>query len=292
MFLDRERRSEPKLKLSYVSAPDTPDVNGVHDDDPPKNVRKYMIKNQHLRECMAECLGVFIMNVIGIGATNQVLLSSGTYGTWMNLTICWGIAVMFGFQASAGVSGGHLNPAVTLAVIVYHGMPAWKLPGYAIGQTVGSFLGAAAIYALNYNHLMEIDPTQTSTRVIYGSYPTEGVSNITAFYSEVLSSALLMMCLFVIFDKTNYPSGMQGAPFALMLLIVAMGNSIGYNTGPSMNPARDFGARLFSSFAGWGSEVFSLNHYYFWIPLVAPCIGTLLGGLVYILFIAYHNPHA
>lgn len=283
----------------YTVAPTTPHVRVVGEpykepsiqqalfDAPP---RRFVIQSVHLRECLAEFIGTFIMIMFGLGVNNQVGLSDDVNGTWLSINICWGIGIMVGVHAAEGVSGAHFNPSVTLANVVYRGMPAWKLPGYVAAQTLACFLGAACIFALNFNRLNVVDPDRTTSRSHYTTFPSDVITNYTAFYSEFLATAMTVMGVFAITDKRNRPAGPYGGPIAFGLLIMAIGMAFGYNTGYALNPARDFGPRLFLSMAGWGSDVFTLRHYYFWIPLVAPLLGGLTGAGMYIVCVQHHHP--
>lgn len=294
--LDEHHSVDLKIQTSYVSAPETPKAyaNDPYNNDDrllrPEPYRKLAVQSVHLRECMAEFLGTYVMIIFGMGVNNQVGLSDGANGTWLSVNICWGIAVMLGVHCSEGISGAHLNPAVTLANVVYRGMPAWKLPGYVVAQTVACLLGAACIYALDFNRLNSVDPDRTTTRSNFSTYPSDLITNTTAFYSEFLATAMLVLGVFAITDSRNRPAGPYGAPFAFAFLIMAIGMALGYNTGYAINPARDFGPRLFTSLAGWGSEVFTLRDYYFWIPIVAPLLGGVVGGGAYIVCVQHHHP--
>ncbi|RAW20917.1 hypothetical protein PC110_g22640, partial [Phytophthora cactorum] len=81
-----------------------------------------------------------------------------------------------------------------------------------------------------------------------------------------------------------------GSPFAFCLMIMALGMAFGMNTGYAVNPARDFGPRLFTFCAGWGSKVFTTRNYYFWIPIVADLSGGVAGAGLYRLLVEIHHP--
>ena len=99
-----------------------------------------------IRELAAECLGTFLLIAFGVGSVAQMVLSHHTLGTTLSVNIGWGLAVMLGAYASAGVSGAHLNPAVTLAFAAYRGFPWRKVVPYAIAQLLGAFLASAVVY--------------------------------------------------------------------------------------------------------------------------------------------------
>lgn len=240
-----------------------------------------------LREPLAEFLGTMIMLLIGDGVVAQVVLSSGTKGDYQSISWCWGIGVMFGIYASAGISGAHLNPAVSFANCVYRGFPWKKLPIYILAQMLGAFVAALIVYA-NYKSAFDMYEGvgvrtvsgPTSTAGIFCTYPAPFMTRTGMFFSEFIASSLLMIGIYAINDENNLPAGNLG-PLCMFFLIFGLGASFGWETGYAMNPARDFGPRVASRAIGYGNEVFSAGGYYFWIPIVAPVLGTTFGGFVY-----------
>src|SRR5437763_392527 len=102
---------------------------------------------------------------------------------------------------------------------------------------------------------------------------------------QVVGTALLMLVIFAIGDRRNSAPDAALAPVLVGLLVVLIGMTFGFNAGYAINPARDLGPRLFTAIAGWGSEVFRAGNGWWWIPIVAPPIGGVLGGWVYDLFV-------
>src|SRR5213593_4277923 len=99
-----------------------------------------------LREALAEFFGTFILIVFGVGVVAQVVLSRQTAGSYLSINIAWGLAVTMGCYVAAGVTGAHLNPAVTLALAV-HRRFAWnKVAIYAAAQLAGAFVASAVVY--------------------------------------------------------------------------------------------------------------------------------------------------
>ncbi|KAE8908668.1 hypothetical protein PF007_g20262 [Phytophthora fragariae] len=131
-----------------------------------------------------------------------------------------------GVYCSEGVSGAHLNCAVTFAVTfahaVYDRLPWWKLPGYWISQVVGAFVGAAAIYLLNYQKIQKLDPDKETTQSNFATYPSSDINNATAFYTEALATGMLLLCIYAITDQHNRSPGTVGTPFAFALMIMAL----------------------------------------------------------------------
>jgi MIP family channel proteins len=249
------------------------------------------------REAAAEFLGTFVLIAFGTGVVAQKVLSGGADGSALGIHLAWGLAVMFGIYASAGVSGAHLNPAVTLALAALRGFPWAKLPAYVAAQVAGAFAGAALTYVTYREAFDHLDSGaravsgSTATAGIFATYPQPYLSLGGGFVDQVVGSALLMLGIFAISDRRNAGPA-AGGPVLVAALVAVIGMSFGTNAGYAINPARDFGPRVFTALAGWGSEVFRAGNGWWWVPIVAPCLGALVGGFVYDLFITRHHPKA
>src|SRR2546422_5657183 len=99
-----------------------------------------------LREVLAEFLGTFVLIVFGVGVVAQVVLSKGTAGSFLSINIAWGLAVTMGCYVCAGVTGAHLNPAVTLALAVHRRFPWNRVAAYAAAQMIGAFVASAGFF--------------------------------------------------------------------------------------------------------------------------------------------------
>lgn len=273
-----------KAENGYFDMPTTPTATG--------KLGKFnlSIKRAHLRECLAEFLGTLVLILFGLGVNNQVTNSEEKSGTWLSGNIGWGIGILIGIYCSDGVSGGHINPAVTLTQAVYGRLAWWKVPGYMGSQLLGAFIGAFLIYLMQYQNLNVIDPDRMTTQSSFATYPRDNISNLTAFYSEFLATAVFLLGIFAITDKRNSSAGPVGTPFAIAVLFMGLGMAFGMNTGYAINPARDFGPRIFISMAGWGSKAFTLHNHYFWIPIIAPMWGGVVGAGTYRLLVEIHHP--
>jgi len=250
-----------------------------------------------LRESAAEFLGTFVLIAFGTGVVAEVVLSGGANGTPLSIHLAWGLAVMFGIYASAGVSGAHLNPAVTLALAALRGFPWRKLPAYVVAQVAGAFAGAAltfVTYREAFDHfdggVRQVSGAR-ATAGIFSTYPQPYLSLGGGFVDQVVGTALLMLGIFAISDRKNAAPA-AGGPVLVAGLVAAIGMAFGLNAGYAINPARDLGPRLFTALAGWGGEVFRAGDSWWWVPIVAPCLGALVGGFVYDLFITRHHPAA
>lgn len=252
-----------------------------------------------VRESAAEFFGTFILICFGCGVNAQVSLGSelagaGKFGEWLSINFGWFLGVTLGIYACGGVSGAHLNPAVTLALAVHRGFPWSKVLPFSIAQTAGAFVGAALVFGVYFESFHKADPdrSEISTSGIFGTYPQEYVSTFPgAFLDQVVGTALLVALVFALGDRRNQAPDPKIAPLMVGLIVLGIGVSFGSNAGYAINPARDLGPRLFAFVAGWGDAVFRARDWYFWVPIVGPLVGAVVGGLVYDLFIQRHHPH-
>jgi MIP family channel proteins len=248
-----------------------------------------------MREMLAEFLGTFILIVFGLGVVAQTVLSRGSAGTTLSINLGWGLAVTMGCYVAAGVTGAHLNPAVTIALAIHRGFPWPKVPTYIVAQLAGAFVASAVVYATYYEALGAFDGgvRQVSgaqgTAGIWATYPQPFLSVFPGgFIDQVVGTALLMAVILAITDTRNSPAPAGLAPLLVGLLVVLIGAAFGFNSGYAINPARDLAPRLFTAVAGWGGDVFRGG--WWWVPVLAPVIGALLGGWMYDVCVGRHFP--
>jgi MIP family channel proteins len=250
-----------------------------------------------LPELLAEFFGTFILIMFGVGVVAQVVLSRSTAGTYLSINLAWGLAVTMGCYVSAGVSGAHLNPAVTLALAVHRQFPWSKVLPYALAQTAGAFAASILVYITYREALGAFDGGvrqvlgAQGTAGIWATYPQPFLSTFPGgVVDQVVGTALLVGVIFGISDSRNSPAPAGVAPVVVGLLVVAIGAAFGFNSGYAINPARDFGPRLFTFVGGWGSEVFRAGGYWWWVPIVGPCVGAVIGGWAYDAFVGHRFP--
>jgi MIP family channel proteins len=241
-----------------------------------------------VREMLAEFLGTFVLIVFGVGVVAQTVLSKGTAGTTLSINIGWGLAVAMGCYVAAGVTGAHLNPAVTLALAVHRRFPWNKVAPYAVAQLVGAFVASAVVYVTYREALIAFDGGirqvvgAQGTAGIWATYPQPFLTVFPGgFIDQVVGTALLVGVIFAITDARNSPAPAGVVPVVVGLLVLLIGATFGYNSGYAINPARDLGPRLFTAIAGWGAGVFQAGNGWWWVPIIAPCVGAPLGGWVY-----------
>ena len=257
------------------------------------------MSNALSRELLAEFFGTFILIVFGVGVVAQVVLSKGAAGSTLSINIAWGLAVTMGCYVAAGVTGAHLNPAVTLALAVHRRFPWNKVLPYSLAQLAGAFIASAvvfvtyreALYAFDNGVRQVIGPQGTAG--IWATYPQPFLSVFPGgFIDQVVGSALLVGVILAITDTRNSPAPAGLAPVVVGLLVLLIGATYGFNSGYAINPARDLGPRLFTFVAGWGGEVFRAGNGWWWVPVVAPCVGGVAGGWAYDFFVGSRFPTA
>ncbi|KAI0789607.1 aquaporin [Abortiporus biennis] len=249
-----------------------------------------------LREPMAEFFGVMIMIIFGAGVDCQVVLSqnpqvaSSPKGDYTSLSFGWAVGVALGVWVSGGISGGHINPAVTLAFAICRDFPWKKVPGYIFAQFMGGLCGAGIIYA-NYFHAIDIFEggrgirTVPGTAGLFSTYALPYMTNVSAFFDEFIGSVILLMVVCAFTDKRNGPPPPGLIPLALFIAVLGIGQALGMQTGYAINPARDFGPRVLTAMVGYGKEVFTFrNQYWLWCPIISPIIGGVVGVFLYDLF--------
>ena len=249
------------------------------------------------RELLAEFFGTFILIVFGVGVVAQVVLSRSTAGSYLSINVAWGLAVAMGCYVSAGVTGAHLNPAVTLALAAHRRFPWNHMLPYAVAQIAGAFVASAVVYLTYHEALNAFDGGvrqvvgASGTAGIWATYPQPFLSVFPGgFIDQIVGTALLVAVIFGISDPRNAPPPTGLAPVVVGLLVVLIGATFGFNSGYAINPARDFGPRLFTFLAGWGSGVFTAGNGWWWVPIVAPLVGGVAGGWIYDLLIGRRFP--
>merc|ERR1711939_287888 len=243
----------------------------------------------YMREPFSEFFGVFILILFGDGVVAQVILSNFERGDYQSISWGWGLGVMLGVYAS-GISGAHINPAVTFANCIFRRFPWRKFPVYAIAQVLGAMCAAAVVYG-NYKSAIDTFEGGAGIRTVPGysenasagifcTYPAPFMSNVGQFFSEFIASALLMFLIYALKDDANLGAG-KLTPLGLFFVIFGIGQCWGWETGYAINLARDTGPRLVSYMVGYGPEVWRAGNYYFWVPMVAPFCGCTFGGFLY-----------
>lgn len=245
-----------------------------------------------LGEMIGEFFGTMVLILFGDGCVATFALFTKLGGAptpfaneWTVIILGWGLAVMLGIYVAGAISGAHLNPAVTFALAVTGRLPWSKVVFYWLAQILGAFVAALLLFYVYQGAIssalggaaLSADNVSTVGGVFYTS-PKSFVGGFGAFGDEFIGTALLVGLILAIVDGRNQPVQANLNPLIIGLLIVAIGASFGLNTGYAINPARDFGPRLWMTIAGGGLG--ALNSYT-WIPIVAPLAGGAVGALIY-----------
>jgi glycerol uptake facilitator protein len=249
-----------------------------------------------LGELLAEFLGTLVLIALGDGVVAMVVLfgtpdgpaNEVVKGGYTNITLGWGLAVLMGICVAGRVSGAHLNPAVTLTLAVFRDFPWRKVIPYCVAQVAGAFAAAGLVY-LNYRpafYKFDPDLVKPATAGVFTTFPAFPDFPDAWMYSlldQVVGTALLLGLILAITDPRNRPVTRGLEPVLIGLVVVAIGVSWGGMHGYAINPARDFGPRLFTRVAGFQNTGFDTPA--LWVPIVGPLVGGLLGALVYDLLI-------
>ncbi len=263
-----------------------------------------MKKNNLTGELIGEVFGTFILILLGDGVVANVGLAPRLAApgyNWNTITIGWAFAVIIAVYITGGVSGAHINPAVTLALAVKRGFPWAKVIPYMIAQMIGAFLGALGVYLCYMDGLVAagmpnvwctgpggiFDGTfwggAVSLATNVGSY-----SLLTAFICEIFGTAVLLWGILASGDAKNLGLSNNLGVFVVGFTVLAVGLSLGGPSGYSINPARDLGPRIFGAI--FGTKGLFDGIYWLLPPVIAPLIGGVLGVFTYDWFVTANLP--
>lgn len=256
---------------------------------------KLRVRNELGRALLGEFLGTFIL-VLAIGCVSAQAVLKPSLNQMIGINVGVGLGIAFGVAVCAKVSGGHINPAVSLMFLTFKQLSLARFALYSLAQLAGAFVGALVTFLVYIDGISQFDG---GTRQVYGSkatghifasYPGAHLGVLNGFLDQVVATAVFCLLIAHITDKRNhYPSWVQ--PYLVGTSFVLVGTAFAYNAGYPCNPARDFGPRLFTLIAGYGWQVFSHNDYlWFWVPIIAPFIGAVVGAWIYQFVIGIHIP--
>jgi glycerol uptake facilitator protein len=252
---------------------------------------------------LAEFLGTFVLIMFGVGSVAVAVAGlpgsgrqTADFGpaNWLIIAWGWGLAVVLGVYVAGGVSGAHINPAVTLGFAVRRDFDWKKVVPYWFAQVAGAFTAAALVYA-TYRWAIDAFLAKAHTGreqsldtfSIFATFPAEYFGNSWwgPFLDEMVGTGLLLLLICALIDLRNVAPLSNLHPYLIGLLVVAIGLSFGTNSGYAINPARDLGPRLLTFFEGWGAVAFPGKfkwfNGYWWIPILGPLAGGVAGVLVY-----------
>ncbi|GAA2135205.1 MIP/aquaporin family protein [Glycomyces algeriensis] len=245
---------------------------------------------------LGEVLGTAVLILLGAGVCAAVTLkkSKAQNAGWLAIAFGWGFAVLTAAYISAGISGAHLNPAVTLGLAVQGNVPWDQVPLYIASQMVGALLGAILAWAAYYGqfqaHMADVanqpeaveGPEDAKAGPVLGIFSTgpEVRNAAQNLVTEIIATFVLVFAILT--QGLNDAGNGLGTLGVLItaLVVVSIGLSLGGPTGYAINPARDLGPRIAHAIlpikgkgrSDWG---------YAWIPVVGPVVGGVLAGLLY-----------
>ncbi|MEU9480028.1 MIP/aquaporin family protein [Streptomyces sp. NPDC048191] len=238
---------------------------------------------------VGEVIGTAILILFGAGVCAAVTLrySKARASGWVVIAFGWGFGVLAGAYTAAPLSGGQLNPAVTLGIAIDTGK--WgKVWVYLLGQFVGAMLGAVLTYLVYLAQFQANTRTEGTTEGTADEpVPTLGIFStipeirnpLANLITEIIATVALVLPILA-FGLTKGLGESGTTALIVSLLVVGIGLSLGGPTGYAINPARDLGPRIVHTFlpipnkgsSDWG---------YAWIPVVGPLIGGALAGGLY-----------
>src|SRR5512133_905845 len=244
-------------------------------------------RNTLMGELAAEVLGTVTLIVFGVGGVAQSVLTPFSAGA-QSIHWAWGLGVVMGVYVAGGISGAHLNPAVTLGLALRRGFSWGKTLPYMGAQVVGAFL-AAMVVRWNFSEAFnKFDPAKGfKSQVVFNTYPNNAndyatAAPLAALRDQIIGTAMLLILILAITDARNTAPGANMAPFIIGLAVVAIGMAIGAAAGYAINPARDLGPRLAAWVCGWsGPFNDQRGDFYAWVPIIGPFIGGAIGVYIY-----------
>jgi glycerol uptake facilitator protein len=249
---------------------------------------------ESMGELISECVAMFIIIAFGdsVAAMYTLYDPSPYLNAYWGVCIAWGLAVTIAIYTTASVSGCHANPAVTLALALYRKFSWKKVVPYCLAQTLGGFLGAGIVYVLfapvidHFNSIHQLTRGGGGAAGVFFTHPGLAITPMHALSDQVILTAFLIFGIFAVTEQYNEQA--PGANFGAViigLIVAVIGASMGYLEGWAINPARDLGPRLFCFLMGWGAAAFPSPNHYWWIPIVGPLVGGVVGGAAYQLLI-------
>lgn len=234
-----------------------------------------------MNQFFAEFFGTAMILVLGSGVVANVLLSKtkGNNSGWIVITFGWAVGVFTGVLIAAPVSGAHLNPAVTLALVIAHKFSPSLIPLYWSAQLLGAMFGAGLVW-LAYKKHFDATPDAVSKLAVFCTIP-----NIRSYWhniiTEVIGTYVLTLAVLYMAEPEVGLGALNALPVAIVVL--GIGLSLGGPTGYAINPARDLGPRIMHFLLPITDKGES-DWKYSWVPVVGPLAGAVLAAVMFILF--------
>ena len=242
-----------------------------------------------MTEFIAEIIGATLLLLLGGGVVANVVLkgTKGNNSGWMVISTGWALAVFVGVVVAGPYSGAHLNPAVSIALAVA-GKFAWaKVPLFILAQFIGASLGSFLVWLMHIDHFKITDDADAklavfSTAPAIRNYPVNFISELVGTFVLVFSIVHITGAELQGANKVPIGLGSVGAiPVAFLVWVIGL--SLGGTTGYAINPARDLGPRIMHAILPIKNKKHS-DWAYAWIPVIAPVLGAIIAGLLYVQF--------
>ncbi|MFV0422530.1 MIP/aquaporin family protein [Oleidesulfovibrio sp.] len=232
------------------------------------------------KELISEFMGTMVLILFGTGTVAMtVLFGEGLGITWTNITIGWGLAVLLGVMAGLP-SGAHINPAVTFGLAVTGRFPWRKVIPFSLAQTAGAFVGAAIVFIDFKAKWLMVDPNLASTAGIFCTFPAIPDTFLPGFIDQIIGTAILLFGILAAGDFAAKNNVGWTVPFIVALLVTVIGMALGAMNGYAINPARDFGPRMFALVSGF-TQGNLMDLSIVLTPILGPLVGGAVGALVY-----------
>ncbi|EPE26906.1 Aquaporin-like protein [Glarea lozoyensis ATCC 20868] len=275
-----------EIKPNYGMAED--EIHNLH--------THWSVIRLRFREPLAELLAVIVQLTLGFCANLAVTTSNGSAGVADTTCWAWGLATMVAIYIAGGISGAHLNPAISLMLYIYRGFPLRKIPIYVFAQLLGAFIAALIAFGVFRADIVNYGGANLATGHTLSSFITYPrhvwIDASTAFFTEFTATSILAVAVLALGDDANAPPGAGMSALIIGLLITVLSMAFGYNTGCAMNPARDLGPRLAVLALGYGGGNTFGNSYWVWGPWCATISGAIFGAFLYdaLIFVGGESP--
>ncbi|KAG9255432.1 aquaporin-like protein [Emericellopsis atlantica] len=246
-------------------------------------------------EPLAEFLATGMALFLGLCGTLSVNLSQSlntTNGSFETSCWSWGFGWMFGIYLGGGVSGAHLNPAVSLSFSIFRGFPWRSCAVYVCAQFIASIAAAGLAYGCYADAIHQLDPDMSQMSKAFFTTPKDFVTVKSAFLNQVVGGAIMMIAIFALGDDQNNPPGAGMHAFILGLLVTTLKFTLGFNVGTAINPAIDFGPRVIAYVVGYREHNVFGTCWWIYGPFAATLIGSMLGCVIYdgCIFVGSESP--
>ncbi|CAF1318923.1 unnamed protein product [Rotaria sordida] len=242
---------------------------------------------QYTVQFLAECFSTCILILIGEAALANFKFARQTSNSTLPIGIAFGVGVYSAMMVGGPITGAHLNPAISIAFMTIRKLKPLQCIFYIIGQILGAFLGALLVYLVYFNQFNVFDGGlrqmigPNGTADIFFTMPAKDIPQWNTFIDQVVSTGFLMIFVMALAYDCNHMISDVAKPFAFAIVVTAITCAFSINAGAAINPARDLGPRLFGAFVyGW-NDVFHVHNYFFWIPIIGPIVGGILGAWIY-----------